>query len=88
MVLIKLGAKGSRLICNEPVKLDVYMPAIQRFNTQIYEDHPVVDTTGAGDTFISAFVVKYTELFVNGSGGPPEPCLSDFQKGLGGGFQQ
>jgi sugar/nucleoside kinase (ribokinase family) len=27
------------------------------------EDYSVVDTTGAGDCFTSAFIVKYIELF-------------------------
>jgi len=59
-IVIKMGDKGARLIGRN---YDIYMPPITAFNQNILKEMSVLDTTGAGDSFLASFMVKYLELF-------------------------
>jgi len=58
-VLLKLGSHGCHMIGKD---FDLKVPTVNNFNDQIMKDHPIVNTTGAGDCFTANFIVKYAEL--------------------------
>jgi len=57
-VLLKLGSKGCEMITKD---YDIPMSVVGTYNKQIMEDYKIVNTTGAGDCFTAAFMVKYSE---------------------------
>lgn len=58
-----MGANGSAIVTPK-VRIDVKSAC--QTNPQILKDYKIIDTTGAGDCFTSAFCVRLNELFANG----------------------
>lgn len=58
-VLLKKGGEGCAFLAGEDC---VSEPSVTQKNPEILNSHSIVDTTGAGDCFTAAFVVRYLEL--------------------------
>ena len=59
VVVLKLGAKGSAVVTSD---LHIVAGSVTMKRKEILEEFKIVDTTGAGDCFTSAFCVKFIEL--------------------------
>lgn len=60
IVVLKLGENGSAILTKQ-TRIDV--TSAGKLNPKIMQDHKIVDTTGAGDCFTSAFCVKLNEMW-------------------------
>lgn len=58
-IVLKLGSKGSAVLSKDQF---IMVKSVTELKPEILKEHKIVDTTGAGDCFTSAFCVRYSEL--------------------------
>ena len=59
---VKMGSEGSMYFDKE---LQVKCPALTETHPHIMQEYEIMDTTGAGDAFFSAFVFNYVKMSLN-----------------------